>query len=300
MPVSSGLPGVGEEDVAFARDGLTLRGTLALPEQGPAHGAVVTIHGWAATRTGPHRLFVTLGRELAARDVAALRFDLSGRGTSDGAARATSLDHMIADTHAAADFLCARTGLARVTFVGLCSGGNVAIGAAAQRPDRTGGVVCLSTLPFAPPTARQARRKAAGYLAGYARKALSLRTWRRLLRGEVSLRGVGRTVGGALAEAPDLRRLRDSAHDLMAAFARLRAPVLFVYGGADPEGAQAREHYQAFCTAQGVPTRFEAVPGANHNFYAVRWSEDLRSRVRAFVDQVSVLPAPRSLAIEAT
>ncbi len=242
--------------------------------------AVLTLHGWGGTRTGPHRLFVTLGRELAAAGRTTLRFDHAGRGASDGDAATACLDGMIADAIAAVDLLVAECGAPRVDLVGLCSGGNVALGAATRLGDRVGRVVCVSTLPFAPQPAARGRRKALGYLKQYARKALSPRTWRRLLAGEVNVGGVGKVLGDSLREDAGDRSRKDSRRDIMAELRSLRAPVTFLYGGGDPEAPPAREHYEAFCRTHGLDATFDQIPDANHNFYAQPWANALRARIR--------------------
>ncbi|MFH0911540.1 MAG: alpha/beta fold hydrolase [Planctomycetota bacterium] len=283
MAVESGVAGVVEEDVAFEREGLVLRGILARPVEGsPADGAV-TIHGWGGSRTGPHRLFVTLGRALAFSGRLSLRFDLSGRGVSDGESRDASLDNMIDDAVAAIDLLRTKYMVRRVALVGICSGGNVAIGAAALRPREVSHVAALSTLPFAPQSASRGLGKAAGYLWEYLRKATSLAVWKRLLRGEASLRGAGRTLARALREDPEERRRKDSSRDIMAAFASFCSPVLFLYGGADPEAAEARAHFSAFARANGLSATFDAVEGSNHNFYSLPWAEAARTKICDFL-----------------
>lgn len=277
----SGVAGVLEEDVAFRRDDLTLYGTLARPATGPTGDfAALTLHGWGGTRSGPHRLFVLLGRELAAQGVPTLRFDLAGRGVSDGDTASAHLDGMIADTLAALALLKDR-GWRRVFLVGLCSGGNVAIGAATLAQAAVPGLACVSTLPFAPQSAARGRRKALAYLQGYLRKACRLETWKRLLRGEVSLQGVEKTLTHSLHESD--RPLKDSARDIMADFAGLRCPVTFIHGGADPETPEAEQHYRTFCEKHGIPAGFHTVAGANHNYYAIPWAEEVRQTVSAAV-----------------
>jgi pimeloyl-ACP methyl ester carboxylesterase len=93
---------------------------------------VVTLHGWGGSGAGPHRIFVRLTRALAARGCPGLRFDFGGRGLSDGTAQAVTLDGMIADARAASACLKTHTGCGEIAYVGICSGGNVAIGAASR------------------------------------------------------------------------------------------------------------------------------------------------------------------------
>jgi dienelactone hydrolase len=277
-------PGVVEEHLAVERDGLALQGTLARPAaQGATPHGVLALHGWGGVRAGPHRLFVLLARELAGRGVPVLRFDHAGRGVSGGEATAATLDGMIADAQAAAAALCARTGAAAVAAVGICSGGNVALGAAGLAPERLRRCVCVSTLPFAAPDAGRSRQKAWGLLRQYARKALSPATWRRVLRGEASLRRAGRVVENALQESAAERARKNSARDLPAALAGYDGALHFLYGGGDPEAPAARAYYEALAARHGLAAGFEVIPGANHNFYSLPWAAALRERIRAAV-----------------
>ena len=67
-----------------------------LPD-GDLRGGVVIVHGWGGCRVGPHRILVEAARSLSAMGLATLRFDLSGRGQSEGDPLATDLDAMIDD-----------------------------------------------------------------------------------------------------------------------------------------------------------------------------------------------------------
>ena len=118
-----------EKPVTFESDVL-LRGVLNVPDGAAA--AVVFAHGWSGYRCGPHRMFVNAARRFAEEGIASLRFDFRGRGDSDGDAAATDLDAMIADLLAAAQFVRAEAGIERVFPLGLCSGGNVVLGAASR------------------------------------------------------------------------------------------------------------------------------------------------------------------------
>ncbi len=287
IAVSAGVSGVSEETVILTRSApkarIGLIGTLALPDPLPTsiRRCVVTIHGWGGPRCGPHRLWVRLGRTLAASGLPALRFDLSGRGESEGSTANACLDDMIADTICAAAWLQNRFPGAEIAYAGICSGGNVAIGAATLAPAAR--LALLSTLPFAPRSGTAARRKLFAVLGGYMRKALCLETWRRLWRGEISSRGVARTLVASGRESAGERRLKDSQRDIMSAFASLHIPCLFIYGSADPEAKPAWAHYEAFCQRCGIPAEARFIAGANHNFYSRRWSAEVEELAMAFL-----------------
>ena len=286
--VPSGTDGVVEETVLFSRkteDGRSLRllGTLARPAaKKSAHAlGIVSLHGWAGTRSGPHRVFVRLGRAFAARGIPALRFDLSGRGESDGVAAETNLDAMIADALAAREYLVREVGCSEVAYVGLCSGGNVAIGAATLAP--AAGLALVSTLPFTPRSAGMAARKTLSRFGEYLRKAMDLQTWKRLIRGQVNVKAVGTSLAASGMESAEDRRLKDSSREIMTAFSKYRARCLFVYGGNDPEASLASDHYRAFCAANAIPFQHLVIAKANHNYYTRAWAQQMERAVLHFL-----------------
>jgi len=258
-----------EQAVTFKSDGLTLRGVLGLPDgdEAPRHGAVL-VHGWGGYRIGPRRILVHTARELSARGFATLRFDLRGRGDSDGDGRQTSLDHMIADALTAVDFLKESAGVERIALVGICSGSNVAIGAATLRPAELSELVLWSVLPFQPDQkGSQRRRRAVFYLWQYFRKALRAETWKRLVRGDVDVKMVGKVIGGKRKAESGGRNLKDSRRDIMAAYRTWKGRALFVTGGKDPEGLAGRELFQKFFDGRDIQATFHLVEGATHSYY---------------------------------
>ncbi|GEB40136.1 MULTISPECIES: alpha/beta hydrolase [Leuconostoc] len=66
-------------------NGLTLRGTAHVPEgvTGPVP-TVLLFHGFGAVRDEYFCSFVQISRQLAKRGIAAIAFDFSGHGESDG------------------------------------------------------------------------------------------------------------------------------------------------------------------------------------------------------------------------
>ncbi len=209
LGASEGPSGEGwREEIARFRgaSGRDLVGILTLPSPRPQHlapspetqaPAVVVLHGWGTYRSGPHRMLVELCRALAAAGLPALRFDFAGRGDSSGDFWSVGLDEMIADARAAGDWLLQATGAGKLAAAGLCSGANVALGAACG-DERFAAVAALSALPFQKQRgARQAAARTGGALRELAGKAFSLETWRRVLRGEVAVgRILRRLLGG--------------------------------------------------------------------------------------------------------
>jgi pimeloyl-ACP methyl ester carboxylesterase len=265
-----------EHPVAFQSGPMRLQGVLGLPSTpGPDRTGVVLIHGWAGNRGGPHRLLVQTARALNKAGVATLRFDLRGRGDSEGEPPATSLDDMIWDTVAAADFLEMRASVTELVLLGICSGSNVAIGAATFRP-RIRTLALWSTLPFQPEQRmRQRLRRARHYLREYALKALRPATWRRLLRGRVDLRAVGRTVVGERRRTEEGRDLKDSERDIMADFSQFSGRALFVTGSDDPEGMEGHKLFSRFIQGKPFQAAFHVVKGATHSYYSSDHSREV-------------------------
>ena len=69
-----------------------LVGVYHPPASGRARADVVVVHPFAEEKKFSHRVLVKLARELARRDVATLRFDLSGSGDSTGDTDTARLD----------------------------------------------------------------------------------------------------------------------------------------------------------------------------------------------------------------
>ncbi|MFP4056078.1 MAG: alpha/beta fold hydrolase [Candidatus Brocadiia bacterium] len=275
-----------ERPVTFRKDG-RLVGILHEPE-GQARGAgVVFIHGWSGYRAGPHRMFVEAARRLCAQGYHALRFDLRGRGDSEGQVAATDLDGMVDDARAARRFLLQETAVAATYWLGICSGGNVALGAASLEKD-VDGLVLWSTPLFAPQKSRGQEAVRRGmFFVEYARKLFRRETWAKVLRGRVRLGIIARILFGRREPAEGQRDPKDSRRDVMADLRGYRGRALFVYGSKDDEAVGAPGYYRAFCRQEGIPARFHTVEGANHSYYSVAWTEEVLDRTLAWLAEAS-------------
>jgi alpha-beta hydrolase superfamily lysophospholipase len=264
-----------EEFVHIESSGETLLGVWSQSDSLPRIPAtVITLHGWGGYRVGPHRFMVKLCRALADAGVSSLRFDFRGRGDSTGDEKLATLDTMIDDACRAVEFARRRAPQSPVALWGLCSGGNVAIGAATLK-DEVRHLVLLSTLPFVPDKKSAERVARAQAQAGnYFRKLFRPATWKKLFTGAVNFRAVKKAVlGGPSASSGETRDPKDSARDVLAAFAGYPGAAHFIYGGADREAAGAADHFRAFTSAHGIPATFETVEGSNHDFYSLAWEE---------------------------
>lgn len=265
-----------ESPVTFTNSGQKLFGILHQPDGGAPKRGAILLHGWSSCRMGPHRILVETARRLAGEGVAALRFDHRGRGDSEGEDADADLDGMISDAVAAADFLRERAGVGELAMIGICSGGNVAIGAATLRDD-VSRIVAWSTLPFQPHRSRAMDVKKTSHFAlEYMKKVFRAETWRKLIAGGVNYRMVGKALFGHYVRTdPEGRNPKDSARDIMEAFSKYRGRVRFIYGGADPEASAAKEHYDVFCRDHALPADYVFVAGANHNYYSLDWKRQV-------------------------
>jgi len=313
LRASAALPGgLLEQPLSFAVNGEDLRGILIAGPQARATG-LLFLHGWGGTRGGPHNLLTHLARAAASAGYPSLRFDFRGRGESAGDGLQATLPGMASDCLAAAEVLQKQAGVNKLVLVGLCSGGNVGIGALDRLP-QVSGLYLMSVYPFsdADSFGREARRTM-NYLREYRRKLFMGSTWRRLLRGELDLGGVWRVLfgrwrrpaakaaasppaspasgpAGAPASLPGQTPVALGGPPPQPGGQRhldkllLRRPAVhMVYGAADPDFQLSWDYFQAFARRGGLPIVFKQMPGANHNFYAQAWTQELTTDLQTFL-----------------
>ena len=254
----------------------TVVGTVYRPADGEIQRVVILLHGWSGYRIGPGRLLTKTARALAEAGHAAVSFDFRGRGESSWSVGQASLNTMIKDCGRVVPWACKRFGADRVTLLGLCSGGEVAIGASLSDP-RIDGLVLWSAPVFsgAFDLARRARRSKA-MVAGYVRKLFLKDTWAKLLGGRLNWKMIGRAVsGGRSAEDAGVEDKAPDTESQMKEFEAFGGRLLFVYGGNDPETEPSREFYRGFVERTGRPAAFLEIEGANHNFYSCGWHQQI-------------------------
>lgn len=294
IPVADG---VRERAVGVRNGAQTLRGNLILPPAASrADTGVLFIHGWGGVRSGPHNLLTAQARALGRAGYASLRFDLGGRGESVGDAPAADLAGMAEDALRAAAVLKESAGVDRLVLVGICSGGNVAIGILDRLPEAAG-LFLMSVYPFgdADSFTRDARRSM-HYLQEYWRKLWLRSTWRRLFHGEVDVRAVVRIALGPLWRRVRPKPTADNAadngrqaglpasplHNLL-----LQRPrVCLVYGGRDPEYTTSYKYYEAFEHEHKLGLQITSIAEANHNFYSIAWKREIETILMNFVKEV--------------
>ena len=271
-----------ETAVTFPCDGRLLRGILGMPEGAAPRAGIVFLHGWSGCRLGPHRMFVSLSRRLVAAGFACLRFDVAGRGESDGQAGAATIETMTHDACAAAEWMKTRHGTDRVVLLGICSGAKVAIATAEALPGIRHLVLWSAEAMGDLRNAATRARRSLGALKAYARKLVSPRTWRKLLSGRVNVGLVGKAI--AQTETPDLNE-RAAESRVLHGFRRFPGEILFLYGSRDPDTSSAAQRYLEFCRRWGVANTMHEIPDANHSFYGLEWEQRVFDLTAAWLDE---------------
>jgi exosortase A-associated hydrolase 1 len=166
-----------EEAVTFVSGEHPLVGILHEPPHAASVGIMILVGG-PQYRVGSHRMFVQIGRELAARGRAVFRFDFAGMGDSGGSFR--GFERLDGDVAAALDCfrrVCPRVN--RFVLLGLCDGATAAA-YYAHTDSRIVGLVLLN------PWVHTQRGEAKVFVREYyAARLLQAEFWRGLLRGEV-------------------------------------------------------------------------------------------------------------------
>jgi alpha-beta hydrolase superfamily lysophospholipase len=246
-----------------------LPGILVAPPAG-AQAVVCVLHG-----SGDHKAAYTwwMVDALLARGLAVLLVDLDGHGANP---RVQQFPDILDDVSAAVGWLRAR--YARVGLLGLSLGGCVAARAAAE-----GAALDALVLMEAPPILQYTR-------ADMRREALRLLHWPALAVFEDStpLQLIDTWSTAPIRAAISTWDLI-AALDLLGSLARLRGPLLLVYGGSDAivKPGQA-EQVRAAAPPQA---EFQLVPGASHLTLFLR--RDVQARVAEwFARQLGAASAP--------
>ncbi|CAE6695700.1 hypothetical protein R69888_00457 [Paraburkholderia haematera] len=196
---SVSLHGIVETPVELA-DG-RLFAMLCEPEDRSVRSPLVVIANTAATHhVGDGRFNVELARSLAHAGIASLRVDAHGIGDSRGARMVAnpsllSYDQLAADTSLAVDWAVER-GHPRVAVFGICSGAYLGLHAATKNP-AVAALLLVNLQGFDFPVGFRmcdAATIGAGSTRAHFRAMFRAQKWSQVLRGEVSLRPVLRTL----------------------------------------------------------------------------------------------------------
>jgi alpha/beta superfamily hydrolase len=200
---------------------------LHRPARGQPRQGIVLCHALGEERLWSHRVYVNLGRDLARRGMALLRFDFRGEGDSDLEFEQTGLATRLEDAMRAAAVLLERApGLSGVIYLGHRLGAAVAAAAAAAS-ERATGLVAWDPLPSGREYLMQLLRSTVASQMSIAGKATSRTQLLRALDagGTVFVDGYG--IGPALYRdliGMEWPRLIDG----------VRCPRLLVEGACEP------------------------------------------------------------------
>lgn len=228
-----------EESVHFSNDhGEKLIGTLHLPDHPAAEGVIL---GHCFTCSRHTSVLRETARELAMQGMAALRFDFSGNGQSEGDFVNTTYTRHIGEMGTARQFLSTR-GISRFGLAGHSMGAAVSILAAARMEGVAG--VCAF----------------AGRLGGMDPDGVFTQGQLAKVRdtGQVEFSSRGRRLSLSRAFFDDASR-----YDILETIETLKASLLVVHGDADDiipvSNARTAKAHNAGIT-------LEIVSGADHMF----------------------------------
>jgi alpha-beta hydrolase superfamily lysophospholipase len=275
--------GLAEQPVVLRSDPL-LFGIVTHPAQGEVRRrGVILLNSGGDHHIGPRRFHVSLAREWAKRGYVVMRMDLSGLGDSaaqPGKPRNELFPSVaVDDIRVAVDYMRNRYGLREVTLGGMCSGASHAVRAGMEgvRVDR---VLAINPLIFFWQDGLDVNDVQAWEVvdkpAVYRSQIRSLKAWRRLLFGDVSIWRVARIYLNRpiMALQTGLRNLARGLHfrlknDLGRELNDLKARgvrVVFVFSRGDAgmrllqleSGLSAKELDKRY--------RIRTIDGADHEF----------------------------------
>lgn len=268
--------------------GAGIFGILAEPAHCKADRALIMLNAGAVRHVGVCRFDVGFSRQLAASGLRVLRVDLTGIG--DSPAREGAAENMVYGPHDIEDVgVCVNwlrmRNVRELAVGGVCAGASHALRAAmAGQPIDT--VYLVNCAVFAPKVGLDPGvDRRFNDIAHYNKSVKSVRSWRKLLSGNVDLRRIARVAawkivlrGKRLVWEAARRAGMPMPHDLsrgFAALARRGVNLHFLYSGNDPgrvrlaveAGSSVPEHCRAGRFSMQV------FDGANHTF-TQRWAQD--------------------------
>lgn len=224
-----------------------MRGTAYLPAADGRFPTALLLHGFGGHRLANAFMFVTLGRMLAKRGIAAVAIDFLNSGESDGSYDQTLVSQQIDDAERATRWLQGQvfSDRRRLTIVGHSMGGLVAASVCGRTDAYTAAVL------ISPTTAENLAR-----YAGHTDDAGSV------------------TVGVLQLHTrffEDIRRL-----DPLKACGRHQTPTLIIQGAGDKiVPPEVSRQYADQMTACGSPVDYQRIEGASHAYSELSHREQL-------------------------
>jgi alpha-beta hydrolase superfamily lysophospholipase len=273
-----------ERPFVAEHNGVALRGVLAEPAGGTEVSlTVVFVNAGAVRRTGPHRLWVETARRWAEQGVPSCRLDLEGIGDSDGDGEIYHdvsrfhEDRLVDQVRAGLDALVEHGLPPRFVVIGLCSGASWAFHSARLDARVAAAVMVNPRILYWHPnldSSRALRRRSRGIVRS--------RTWRRLVRGKISIGRMGQFAASIAASVAGRLGLRaaESAGDVfewqrrhaIAGFTSLRdagRSGYFVFCDGEPLGEELAEDGLFDQPERWPNIRYTHVPGLDHTLSPV-------------------------------
>lgn len=300
-----------EEIICFESNNQTIRGILTAPINSQADECFIFTHGWSGNRAGPSSLLTNLARNMAEEGYEVLRFDFAGRGESDGEGLQSNLLSMADDLTAAAKHLKKLNNKRKLSYLGLCSGGNVLVGSLNRLPEANR-IVLLSMYPFSDGDAfSRDLKRFTYYLKIYWQKAFQAHTWKRLFKGDIRISSVLKVIFSPFTKKDANKKKEAAVHknnqpkNQAAEFkARSKSaakkesrtqnteapkehlkglhknlPVHMIYGTADPDADAAIKYFKTYAEENKLPLKIETIQNADHNFTAQNWRKELTAKI---------------------
>jgi len=250
-----------ETPVVFKSEGQQIVGILHKPAwdmargPAPAHPVVVFFHGFTGHKIEVRRMFVRAARQLAAKGIAALRFDFRGSGDSEGDFSQMRVPGLVADARAALAFARELPGVdpARMGIVGFSMGGMIGASVLAVELSLRAAVLWS---PVAHPGALVDDLRSDWTGGGSRRGMIDLGGW-----------SVSRAFMSEYAGTKPLEAFETS---------RVTARVLLIHGNDDEVVPVGHSYdYQNALRGAGARVKLQVMEGAGHTFESI----DLDRRV---------------------
>ncbi|MCJ2072353.1 alpha/beta fold hydrolase [Methylobacterium sp. J-030] len=294
-------PGWSEAPTRFVPGLFGISCTPDRPE--PGAPTILFVSTGMTVRSGWGRQTTRLARSLAAEGIASFRCDVAGVGDSverpDGHWPLFAPDGF-ADVVRAVDHVA---GGGPIVLVGGCSGAYAAFHALCRDPRIDGALlVNLYCFDWDPEqSVDSVIRQTYGSAATYAALLAQGDTWRRLIRGQIRVRAIGRVLARRGVDLA-LRRIRrafrpgapgGSVARRVATIRRRGAAIRLLYSAGDPGLAALRRHLgrtpDRSAARLGAPVTI--VPGADHNLGSREAQAALGQAVRDLVRAVRYAPS---------
>lgn len=258
-----------------------IRLAIDCPQEDPREG-ILFLHGWSGDRTGPHRIFTRTARILKEKGCLCARVDFTGRGTSDGNAEDASIAQMVKDAEKAYLYLqkLLPDGVP-ITVIAICSGCKVAITLASNHPEIKQLVLWSAESMGSLRNPSTGLRKTLNALRTYSKKALKPETWKKIFQGKVNTKLVTKALVRHEVRSAEEAKQEDLT---LKRFENFKHPILFLYGGSDPDAPGSTKAYSAFCKRHQIPYQLETIPRAGHSYYSEKWTKEVLAHTLAFLD----------------